>query len=677
MDTSDLEKKVDQLRKAIAQYDALYYQQSAPLISDPEYDRLKQELQALEREHPELLRPDSPTQTVGDDRIEGFITRQHREPMLSLDNTYSQEELIEFDARLQKFFPNEPLAYMVQPKIDGAAISLTYESGQFVRAVTRGNGSEGDEVTHNLQNVSNLPSVLEGAPAPEIIEIRGEVYMRYEEFERINAERAKAELPLYANPRNLASGTLKHRTPQKDRLLDIICYGLGYCDKDFFQQISEFQNALRHWQMPLLEKFWLVQGIEAAWEGIQELAAIKDQFAYPIDGAVIKLDTLAHQRQAGATAKAPRWAMAYKFPSEQAETQLKHITLQVGRTGTITPVAELDPIQLAGTTVARATLHNAEEIARKDVREGDCVLVEKAGEIIPAVIGVVLEKRPSDSQAFVFPKNCPACQEPLSRLPDEVAWRCTNLACPPQVRRRIQHYASRQAMDIEGLGEAVVDQLVTQELISDIADLYQLNFEELLELEKFEQKSSNNLIQAIKDSKQQELWRLLHGLGIQHVGASVAKELARHFSDLRALMAADEDRLQAIDGIGEMIARSIVLFFAQTLNRGIIERLMQYGLNPKGNPSPQDNRLAGKTFVLTGALPHYTRDEARALIEAKGGKVSSSVSKRTHYLLAGQATGSKYTKAQQLGIPILNEADFCELIGQEPPQNDLPELPLG
>ena len=371
MKAADICQKIKALHRAIAEYDEQYYRQSEPIISDSQYDRLKQELAQLEKDHPDLASKDSPTQGVGDDRIEGFTAWQHRAPMLSLENTYSLAELMEFGVRLQKLLPDETLSYSVQPKIDGAAISLTYEKGRFVRAVTRGNGTEGDEVSHNLKNVAQLPRELKGDPVPEVIEIRGEVYIRHEEFERINAKRAAEGLPLYANPRNLASGTLKHLTFQKDRQLDVIAYGLGYCDKGFFASLGEFQEALQRWQLPRFEKIWAVASIEAAWEAIQELAALKDGFPYASDGAVIKLDNLEQQLRAGATAKAPRWAFSYKFPTQQAETLLKAITLQVGRTGVLTPVAELEPIQLAGTTVSRATLHNAEEIARKDVRPGD------------------------------------------------------------------------------------------------------------------------------------------------------------------------------------------------------------------------------------------------------------------------------------------------------------------
>ena len=659
--------RIVQLRRAIRQHDEYYYRQARPVISDPDYDRLKAELEALERAHPESAQPHLSLNRIGDDRTAGFKTQQHRLPMLSLDNTYNCQELFAFEQRLQKRFPKEPLRYTVEPKMDGVAVSLTYASGQLVYAITRGNGNEGDVVTHNLATIPYLPHRLSGSGHPDWIEVRGEVYMTHEEFDRINHERTQTEQSRFANPRNLAAGTIKQLIPARDRRLDMVCYGLGYCEPLTFDHLTEFQQALRIWGLPVADKVWQALSMAQAWEYIQTLDTLRQQVPYPIDGAVIKLDSLAQQRQVGTTAKAPRWAMAYKFPADQAETRLKKIAIQVGRTGVLTPVAELEPIKLAGTTVSRATLHNADEIVRKDIREQDIVRVEKAGEIIPAVVAVLPECRPAGSQPFTFPQHCPACGAAAVQLPEEVAWRCPNLNCPPQVRRRIQHYASRQAMDIEGLGKAVIDQLVKRNLIHNLADLYTLSVDDLLPLGKDVQKFSENLIRAIAASKQRELWRLLHGLGIQHIGASAAKVLARHFGSLPAIMHADEAALTAIDGIGATMAYSVQAFFRQDENRQIIDRLIAYGLNPE-QPTAQpeaSTALAGKTFVLTGTLPELSRDQATALIEDAGGKVTNTVSKKTDYLLCGAEAGSKYAKAQALSIPVLDEAGLRILLADK------------
>ena len=661
MSETEGKRRLRELRRAIAHHDDLYYKKAQPEISDFEYDRLKRELAQLEAQYPTEL--DSPVRAVGDDRIEGFETHPHRVPMLSLDNTYNEEELKKFDQRLCKRLAVDVLEYVVEPKIDGIALSLTYEKGRLVRALTRGNGVEGDDVTHNIFTLENLPRALPGTPPP-FIEIRGEAYMANEEFERINAERETLDLPLYANPRNLAAGTLKLLDPNEtaQRKLEIVLYGIGYSSQEFDRQEAVLEQ-IKNWQLPSLQKYWLVEGMDAVWVSVQELSSLRNSFPYATDGAVIKLNTIERQQAAGATAKAPRWAIAYKFAAEQAETRLKAITIQVGRTGVLTPVAELDPIQLAGTTVARATLHNADEIARKEIREGDAVIIEKAGDIIPAVVQVLKSKRSAESRVYTFPTTCPACGAEVVRLPDETAWRCPNLQCPPQVRRRIIHYAARPCMDIENLGKAVVEQLVAVGLVQSIADLYELQIEDLVGLEKFAQKSSENLVQSIEMSTKREFWRLLHGLGIQHVGMQSAKDLARHFKTLDALMQADEAALSAVDGIGATVAQSIRLFFAEPVNLEIIRRLVACGVNTVATTEDVSALpLAGKTFVLTGTLPTMTRDQARAAIENAGGKVSSTVSKKTTYLLAGEAPGSKLKKAEKLGVSVIDEGEFKALL---------------
>lgn len=666
MEVDEPAKRIAELRRVISRHDELYYRQAAPEISDPEYDRLKAELIDLEAKHPEFAAGDSPSITVGDDRLEHFASYRHRQPMQSLDNTYSQEELRAFHERLVRLFGREDLAYVVEPKIDGVAVSLTYEEGELTRAVTRGNGVEGDDITRNVCTIRTLPQKLAGKGLPKIIEIRGEIYMETSEFERINRQRGEEGLPLYANPRNLAAGTVKLLDPKEvaRRKLEIVLYGRGYCEPMVFENQHEIHAAIRDWKLPTVERFWVVKGFDEIWEAVGELDQLRNAFTYPTDGAVVKLDSLARQEEAGMTSKAPRWAIAYKFAAEQAETRLRDISIQVGRTGTLTPVAELEPVLLAGTTVSRATLHNADEIARKDVRIGDYVLVEKAGEIIPAVVSVVKEKRPPGAEPFRFPAACPDCGTEAIRLPDEVATRCPNLSCPKQVRRRLQHFASRQCMDIEGLGEAVVDQLVSRGLVQSIPDLYCLSVEDVIALEKFAQKSSENLIQAIDASRERELWRLIHGLGIQHIGVTASKDLAHALGDLEKLAEATEEELVSINGIGEVTARSITAYFSEARNREVVRQLSELGLRLREERAQASGPaiFQGKTFVLTGKLPTHSREEAAAKIEAAGGKVTSSVSKKTDYVLAGEEAGSKLEKAQRLGVTVLDEAKFLELL---------------
>ena len=571
------EKRIESLRVEIARFDELYYREAQPEVSDSEYDELKRELEGLEKQYPELSSADSPTNTVGDDTRDGFESYQHRLPMKSLDNTYSKDEFFAFVERVEKGLELEGIAFVVEPKIDGVAVSVTYEDGKLVRAVTRGNGTEGDDITANVLFIEELPRELKGKNLPETIEIRGEIYMRNDEFDRINAERNAAGLEEFANPRNLAAGTVKmlDRDEVAKRSLNVILYGLGFCEPQIVAAQSEFHARLAEWGFPVGERFWKISGADEAWAGIEELDSIREALPYPTDGAVIKTDSLEHQDLLGATSKAPRWAIAFKFAAEQSETILEDITIQVGRTGVLTPVAELKPTKLAGTTVSRATLHNQEEMERKDVRVGDSVIVEKAGEIIPAVVRVLIEKRPENSLPFVFPSACPSCEAPTQKLEGEVALRCVNPECPAQVRGRLEHFASRQCMDIEGLGEAVVNQLVERSLVSTLSDVYRLTFEQLLELEKFAEKSARNLVDAIDWSKRVDLWRLLHGLGIPQVGVSAAKDLAKAFGGMAELRSADLERLIEIDGIGEKTAQGIVTFFENPKNAKATFRRIQ------------------------------------------------------------------------------------------------------
>ncbi|MFT4902135.1 MAG: DNA ligase (NAD+) [Lentimonas sp.] len=657
----DPQKKIATLRQAIEAHDRLYYKEAAPLVDDQAYDRLKAQLAELEAANPEFDFGPSPTQSVGDDRLEAFESYRHSVPMLSLDNTYNREELMEFGRRLEKRFPQEALRFLVEPKIDGVAVSLTYEQGQFIRAVTRGNGSSGDDITQNVRHIEGLPQKL--SDAPELLEVRGEIYMRHEEFERINAPRAVAGLALYANPRNLAAGTIKLLDPAeaRSRKLDIVLYGVGACQPArFFSHQAEIQTRLKAWNFPVLEKIWLVDGIEASWSSIEELDTLRQEFSYPTDGAVVKLDDFRLQDEAGFTSKAPRWAIAYKFEAEQAETLLLEISLQIGRTGVVTPVAILQPVLLAGTTVSRATLHNEDEIRRKDIRPGDTVRVQKAGEIIPQVLSVVTSKRPADSQPFDFGQHLQALGIAAERLQDGgAAWRIISKDDPIRQQRALQHFASRVCMDIENLGTAVIEQLTARGLAHNIADLYQLQKTQLLELDKFAEKSAQNLLDAIQASKSRELWQLIHGLGIPHVGKQSAKDLESHFDSLDAIAEATEERLEQVDGIGSIMAQSIHAWFEELDHYQLIQRLREAGLNFQSTRSANnDGPCAGKIFVLTGSLPTLTRSEATELIEKAGGRTSSSVSKKTDYVISGESSGSKYDKAVKLGIAILDESAF-------------------
>ncbi|MEX0325253.1 MAG: NAD-dependent DNA ligase LigA [Puniceicoccaceae bacterium] len=668
-DMNDIAEQMERLRREIERHERLYRVDHQPEISDQDFDRLVKDLEALEAEYPLFARPDSPTRKVGDDRASGFATVTHRIPMQSLDNTYNREELFEFDKRLGKVLDEDRLEYLVEPKIDGLAISLTYENGRLTQAVTRGNGEQGDEVTDNVRTIHSLPQRLNGGENVPLIEIRGEIFMTRVEFCRINAEREKEGQPRFMNPRNLASGTLKQLDPKvvAQRKLEIVCYGLGAAEGVDLTHQHELREQFQARGLPTVEKAWKVTGIENAWAAIEELAGMRSRFAYPTDGAVLKLNNLAGQQRAGSTSKAPRWAISYKFAAEQAETRLREITIQIGRTGALTPVAELEPVEIAGTLVSRATLHNEDEIRRKDVREGDWVVVEKAGEIIPAVVRVTQAKRPADSVPFDFPARLKELGHEAERVPGQAVWRLKGEANPVRLRRQIEHYAGRQAMDIEGLGKEVVKQLVETGLVHDIADLYGLQASDLLGLEKFAEKSANNLIEAIARSRDADLWRFIHGLGIPLIGAEAAKLLAITFGSMGVLMQAREEALNAIDGIGPKMTESLLQYFSEGPNMERIRRLYQEaGLNMESRlqKPAEDASLSGKTFVLTGTLPNWTRSEAKSRIEAAGGKVSGSVSGKTDFVVAGEEAGSKLRKANDLGITILDEEGLRTLLDE-------------
>jgi len=676
MSPAQAKERHAELAAEVRRHDEAYYVHARPAISDQEYDRLYRELLDLEQQFPNLVTPESPTQRVGGAPISSFKPVQHLSPMLSLDNTYSQAEVHEFVNRVQRIIPEETLEWIVEPKVDGVAMNLRYEHGQFVLGATRGDGATGDDITLNLRTVRNLPLRLisTNGNVPELMEVRGEVYMTRTGFEQLNKQRvARGEEP-FANARNSAAGSLKQLDSRlvAKRPLALKVYGLGKTEgsKNTFASHSEVLEWLQSVGFPTPEKTWHCRSVNELLSAIEELDRLRRDFAYETDGAVIKLNSLVQRERAGFTAKAPRWAMAYNYAADQAETKLKAITFLVGRTGTLTPVAELEPVFLAGSTIARATLHNEDELRRKDIRIGDTVTIEKAGEVIPAVVGVVLTKRTGAEQIFEFPKSCPECGGEIQRVAANggelaAAWRCTNADCPAQVQGRLVHWCSRGAMDSEGGGEVLTSQLVKHKLVHDVADLYSLTIDQLLTIERMGKKSAQNFLDAVESSKSRELWRLLHGLGILHVGVGGAKALARAFPGLDAIAAASIDQLTDTNDIGDVIARSLHEWFRHPRNHQLIERLRAAGLNFTSSSfaaPAASSAVAGKTFVITGTLPTLKREQAAARIEAAGGKVSGSVSKKTNYLVAGEEAGSKLAKAQELNIPVLDEAALLKLL---------------
>ena len=658
--------RIRELRAQVERHNDLYYHQAAPEISDREFDALLRELQDLESANPDLAIPDSPTLHVGGRPLEEFLPAKHLAPMQSLDNTYSADELREFIIRLRKLAEDRPLHFTIEPKVDGVAISILYEHGRLVRAATRGDGTTGDDVTQNVRTISNVPHRLSGRP-PAKIEVRGEIYLPKSVFASLNTERDEEGLPPFANPRNAAAGSIKQLDPAitASRKLAAVFYGTGFWEGEPPVTGRTLLASLEKWGLPVPEKILEASDTDGVVTAVESLGSIRHNFVYETDGAVIKLDNIALRREFGSTAKAPRWAIAYKYEPERAETRLLDITVQVGRTGTLTPVAELSPVFVSGSTISRATLHNEEEIQRKDIRIGDTVLVEKAGEVIPAVVEVKKACRTGEERLFQMPTNCPSCMGSLHK--DGVAWKCNNPSCPAQVRRRIEYFASKQAMDIEGLGEALVNQLVDASLLANIADIYALEKAPLLALERMGEKSASNLIAAIDESRSRPLWRLLNGLGIPHVGVTSARDLASHFHTIDALKAADVPTLLSIHSIGAIMAEAIHTWFQSADNIALLDALRSAGLNlgelDEAAP-PTDTRLAGTNWVLTGTLS-ISREEASDIIRRHGGKITGSVSKKTTHLLAGEDAGSKLAKASALGIPVMNETAFREITAQE------------
>lgn len=672
MENNEAIREIERLRTEINKHNELYYVKDAPSISDEQYDRMLRELIDWEAAFPELVTPDSPTQRVGGKPGEAFDTITHRVPMLSLGNAFSAEELLSFDTRVRNGLrPGEQVEYVVELKIDGLAISLTFEDGLFVYGATRGDGETGEDVTANLKTIRTIPlrlSVKDAAAIPKRAEIRGEVYMPHKAFAKINAERAAREESLFANPRNAAAGSLRQLdsrvTAKRD--LSMLAYGIGQWDGTPLPTHTDTLRFLSQAGFRINAHIEVFRNMEDVIEYCRSWADKRGQLPYDIDGLVIKVNSLAQQAELGATSKEPRWAIAFKFPAEQAVTVIRDIILSLGRTGAVTPTAVLEPVRLSGSTVSRATLHNEDYINAKDIRIGDSVIIQKAGEIIPEVVEVVREKRSGTEQVFSMPETCPGCGGPVVRAAGEAAYRCVNVQCNAILREKVIHFVSRDAMNIEGLGEAIVHQLFDAGLIQDAADLYALTFEDLVGLERMGKKSTQNLLDAIAKSRENDVERLIFGLGIRYVGARAAGLLAARFGNMDALSQASDEQLTGIAEIGPRIAESVIGYFQDAKTRQLLEKLRRAGVNfthhasvPAG-PQP----LAGKTFVLTGTLPTLSRGEAAAMIERQGGKVTGSVSKKTDYVVVGSEPGSKYDKARQLDIRILSEAELRELVGE-------------
>jgi len=653
------------LAEEIRRHDHAYYVLVQPTISDQDYDRLYRELLDLEAKYPELVTLDSPTQRVGGKPVSEFPSHTHALPMMSLDNTYSYKEVADFLQRVGKLLPKAKLDWTVEPKIDGLAVSLRYENGVLAVGATRGDGVRGDDITGNLKTIRSLPLKLIGKP-PTVIEARGEVFMGKEGFAKLNKERKTEGEEPFANPRNAAAGSLKQLDPAivAGRPLGVLLYGLGEVSGDAPATQVEVLDWLDKLGFPTPEMIWTGKTYEDLVASIKELDKTRHDVDFETDGAVIKLNNLVLREQCGATAKAPRWAMAYKYPAEQAKTILKAITIQVGRTGALTPVAELEPILVAGSTVSRATLHNEEEIQRKDIRVGDTVVIEKAGEVIPAVVEVALGKRPKKTRAYVLPKTCPECGSQAMKDESDVAWRCPNPDCSAQVRGQLEHFCARAAMDIEGGGKVLVRQLVAHGLALNVGELYKLSVAEVANLDRMAEKSAQNFIDGLEASKERDLWRFIFGLGILHVGSGVAKALCHRYKNMDELMDASEEELVAIDDVGKVIARSVYRWFGDSENRRLIEGLRKVGLNFESSiykPAAAAGPLAGKTLVLTGTLPTLKRHEAAAKIEAAGGKVSGSVSKKTDYVVVGEEAGNKLAKAKKLNVTVIGEVELLRL----------------
>lgn len=666
----NVELEISRLRQEIGKHNELYYGKDSPQISDAQYDDIYRELVALEEQHPDLIIPSSPTQSPGASAESSFSSVEHLIPMLSLDNAFSKEEINSWKERVAKGLNSQKVTFIIEPKMDGLAMSLLYKNGQLVRGATRGDGTTGEDVTENIKTIKSIPNTLN--ESVELLEIRGEVYMPLASFEALNNRQRENGQKVFANPRNAAAGSLRVKDVSitQSRDLSFVAYQVGASSG--IENIGSHQKTLAYFKkigLPVNEEITVANTVEEVFHQCSRLEEKRHSLEYEIDGAVIKVDDFSEREKLGSTSRFPRWAIALKFPPEEKTTLLKDIQVSVGRTGRATPFAVLEPVFVGGSTVSMATLHNEDEVARRNVRPGDTVIVRKAGDVIPEVVGSIEALRPKNSRSWSFPKNCSSCSEPFIRPVGQAQHRCFNIDCPARIATSIEYFASRKAMDIEGLGEKRVQAMLDAGLIKNIADIYDLDREKIESLEKTREKSATNLLEAIEVSKTRPLFRLLVALGIRHVGPQAAKVLANSYEDIDAIIQAGESELSELEGVGEVIAESIVEFFSNASNKYLIKRLIAAGLNVKGTLTSHNSKQGGKdqaliglTFVLTGSLQDVTRDQAAQLIETRGGKVSSSVSKNTDYLVAGEKSGSKLTKAQGLGVKVLKEEAFLELL---------------
>jgi len=668
----EIKARAEKLREEINRHNYLYYVLDQPEISDAEYDRLMRELQEIEERYPSLVTPDSPTRRVGAPPQEAFGTHAHRLPMLSLANAFGEEELRAFDMRIRRMLGLEDgeVEYVSELKIDGLAVSLTYVDGVFTVGATRGDGYRGEDITENLRTIRSIPLKIDASNSsvgvPRFAEIRGEVFLLHEEFRRINDERTERGEPTFANPRNAAAGSVRQLDPRitASRKLDIFCYGIGEVVGVTWKTHWEVLSTLKEWRFKVNPNIRLCRNIDEVVEFCREWDDGRDTLGYDIDGVVVKVNSLALQDKLGYVARSPRWAVAFKYKPRQAKTVVKDIVVQVGRTGALTPVAIMEPVQIGGVTVSRATLHNEDEIRRKDVRIGDTVVIQRAGEVIPEVVEVVKERRTGAEKVFVMPSKCPVCGGDVEKPEGEAVARCINIACPAQVKERIVHFAKREAMNIEGLGPSLVDRLVEAGIVSDPGDLYSVTKEQLQELERMAEKSASNIIEAIDRSKNCTLARLVYALGIRHVGERTAQALADHFGSLERLEDASEDELAEVPDVGAVVAGSIYRFFRQEDNRRVIEKLRAAGIKCEHQTQEkEESELTGRTFVFTGALETMTRDEAEEIVAKHGGRASSSVSRNTDFVVVGANPGSKLDKANELGVKVISEQEFRRMAG--------------
>ena len=667
-DLETVRRRIEKLREEIRKHDYYYYVLNQPIISDAEYDRLFRELQELEQKYPQLVTPDSPTQRVGAPPAEEFRPVRHALPMLSLQNCFTEEEFLDWDRRVRRLLGGEKPVYVCEPKLDGLSVELVYEDGVFTVGSTRGDGYTGEDVTQNLRTIKQVPLRLlsDEIPPPRLLEVRGEVYMEKEAFKRLNEERAKSGEPLFANPRNAAAGSLRQLDPgvTASRPLKLFCYALGRVEGIEIKSQEELLVTLPKLGFPVNPLWRRCETPEEAIDFYHELLERREELPYEADGMVVKVNDFAQREVLGEVSRAPRWAIAFKFPAEEATTRVLDIVVQVGRTGALTPVAILEPVEVSGVTVSRATLHNEDEVRRKDVRIGDWVVVRRAGEVIPEIVKSIPERRTGEEKEFKMPTRCPVCGGPVVRPPGEVVHRCENLSCPARIKESIRHFASRRAADIEGLGEKLVDQLVDKGLVRRISDLYHLTKEQLAALERMGDKSAQNLLEQLERSKGMSLARFIYALGIRYVGEHIAEVLAERFGSIDELARASYEELVEIPEIGPRIAQSIVDFFASEDNRRLIEELKAVGIDPRAERPKEKGPLAGKTLVFTGRLSDMTREEAKRLVESLGGKVTSSVSRKVDYVVVGEDPGSKLDRARELGIPTLTEEEFRKLVGR-------------